>query len=205
MLFHDLTIFHISFPTQEETMPFANCPNCHNACEVPPNGINCNVQCRFCGTVFTAFENSVSQEPAMCTYGNKSYTKKEIAAIAKNQRLFLLFLGLSILFFILVKFFDSIPEDEMTLGTALIAISVCLGLLACNITEIVFFVKMLIALKTETALVVVLAILTFLPCIGFIIAIIYSQKATNALRAAGIRQVGLLGAPGSVIRDLENS
>ncbi len=76
-------------------------------------------------------------------------------------------------------------------------IFLALALIPLGLTATVFV--FLLATKVYTTGVgVVLGVLTLIPCIGLIVLLIINAKATNILKAHGIR-VGLLGASTSDI------
>ena len=118
---------------------------------------------------------------------------------------FLLFLLFNIVFYILYGVTSKQADNSEALLPAFVNLLIWAGWFTVGVIMLVFFIKMLVSLQIGTTGLVILAILSILPCIGFIVALIYSDKATRVLKAAGIRRVGVFGAPGSAIRDFENS
>ena len=62
---------------------------------------------------------------------------------------------------------------------------------------------MMLALQTNTAQTVMLAIFSFLPLIGIFIALALNSNANKVLAAAGL-DVGFLGVSGYTIKQLQN-
>jgi hypothetical protein len=89
---------------------------------------------------------------------------------------------LAYLTLVLVQFV--LPEEvRLFLGLAALAVSITAAV----------FVFMLAMSVYNTGTGIVLGILTLIPCVGLIVLLIINGKATNVLRAHGLK-VGLLGA-----------
>ena len=124
----------------------------------------------------------------MYTYENKEFSKESIIAIAKSQKFFLIFLLLRIVSY-------AVSGKIPLFG---------IGVLAFSVLTLVFFVKMMIEMKTGTATIAIRAILSLIPLLGLIILLVTNNNATKILKSFGI-EVGLLGASDSAIRNFENS
>jgi len=118
--------------------------------------------------------------------GKRRLSRELLRAIAANQKV-IIFCILIYLCLIPVQFV--VPEN--------LRIFIALAYLPVAITATVFV--FLLATKVySTGTGVLLAILTFIPCIGLIMLLIINGKATGILQAHGIH-VGLLGARSSDI------
>ncbi|MBP5586973.1 MAG: hypothetical protein J6Y92_11550 [Lentisphaeria bacterium] len=139
----------------------------------------------------------------MVTYKNKQFTKEQIVAIATTQKELVGLFPPFVIFPLakLAMHFKSslkINEDELMN---------CIGsivLLILEIVSIVFVIKMSIALKFKTIWVVILTLLSFIPPIGLIIAIIVNEKVKEVLRKAGLK-AGFWGASSDAIKQWEES
>ena len=193
-------------------MPIITCPKCHNSYEVPNNMINRNVQCGFCSCVFTALQSnstiqndftSTQDDTVMCSCNDKLYTKKQILEIAKNQKWFIFFI---LLFFAFQGFsrvmWDRFSEIDSPLAF-LFRFLLILGAITFFIVEAYFCIKMMLALQMNMFFIVVLAILSVLPCTGIFIAVFLNSNANKVLTAAGLN-VGFFGVPLSTIEQLQN-
>lgn len=109
--------------------------------------------------------------------GVKSGKQEDVRAVAVYQK------GILIQLLALVGQFALAPELRPLV--ALVFIPAGLGGLV--------FVFMLSTKVYSTAVGVLLALLTFLPCIGLLVLLIVNGKATNILKQNG-HKVGLLGA-----------
>ena len=130
----------------------------------------------------------------MYTYENKEFSKEQIIAIAKNEKLFLIFLLLRIISYVI----------GAMIGNAIINGLAGLGILVFSVLTVVFFVKMMVEMKTGTVSIVIRAFLALFPIIGLITLLIVNNQAMKILQSAGIK-VGFLGASDSTIRKFEKS
>ena len=192
-----LLVIPLTSAIGETIMPFITCPKCHNSYDVPANYINRDIQCGFCGVVFTAFSgNTASPNDIICTCDNKQYTKSQIIEIAKNQKWFIFFILLYFAIQCIFKaLFDGIPEIRPL---------VLFFVFVFFIAEVFFCVKMMLAVKMNTVSIVVLAILSFIPCIGIFVAVALNCNANKVLKAAGLN-VGFFGVSQLAIRQLQDS
>ena len=139
----------------------------------------------------------------MVTYKNKQFTKEQIVAIAKTQKELVGFFP-PFAIFPLVKLAMhyknslKINEDELMNWIGSIV------LLILEIVSIIFVLSMSIALKFKTKWVIILTLLSFVPPIGLIVAIIVNEKAKEVLRKAGLK-VDFLGASSDAIKQWEES
>ena len=146
---------------------------------------------------------SLQNDKVMCSYENKLYSKKDILEIAKNQKRFIFF----ILIFFVFQFFtkamwNSVAGIDPSLAF-IFRFLLILGALCFFVAEAFFCIKMMLALQTNTALTVMLAIFSFLPLIGIFIALALNSNANKVLAAAGL-DVGFLGVSGFTIKQLQN-
>ncbi len=134
---------------------------------------------------------SQTPPPLPDSAGKNPPTAHDLRQVASQQRAILLcVLGEIILF---VPHYFAHQE-----GMDLLAGWLAIGVIAVNIVGAVFVFMLAIRLF-GTAAGIVLGILAIIPCIGLIILLVVSQRATSVLRSRGIR-VGLLGANPSSIR-----
>ena len=129
----------------------------------------------------------------MYTYENNQFSKEQIIAIAKNQKFVLIFLLFRIISYLLC-------------GMAGDALGPLFSLLVLvfSILTVIFFVKLMMALRIATIWVVVRAVLSFLPIIGLVVLLVVNSKATKVLKSTGI-EIGLLGASKSTISKFEEN
>ncbi|MBP5586974.1 MAG: hypothetical protein J6Y92_11555 [Lentisphaeria bacterium] len=119
----------------------------------------------------------------MYTYENEHFTKEQIIAIAKNQKYVLIFLLFRIISYLLMCGMAGNVLEQLFRLLALMF----------SILTVIFFVKLMIALKTAAVWVVIRAVLSFIPIIGLVVLLVVNSKATKVLKSAGI-EIGLLGA-----------
>ena len=131
----------------------------------------------------------------MYTYENEHFTKEQIIAIAKNQKYVLIFLLFRIISYLLIM--GGMTGDVLGQLFSLLV-------LVFSILTVIFFVKLMIALRIATVWVVVRAVLSFLPIIGLVVLLVVNSKATKVLKSTGI-EIGLLGASKSTISKFEEN
>ncbi|MHB1560138.1 MAG: hypothetical protein ACYC61_22025 [Isosphaeraceae bacterium] len=142
-------------------------------------------KCRFCGEVFDAVVKKT---------GKKTGKKAKLRAVASHQRNLLICIVLQIVFniaaFAVNKNLADTPQPSPAMG--LLALFVGLGLLAAAIGGLVY--ACLLASKFYgVGVVILLAVLSLVPCLGLIILLMINQRATAMLQENGY-EVGLLGA-----------
>lgn len=113
--------------------------------------------------------------------GVLSGTREDLRSVATYQR----YIMLCILVYLGAAFGQfAVPQE--------VRMSIAGGMLAVGLAGTVF-VFLLSTKVYGTVQGIIFAILTLIPCIGLIVLLIINSKATNILKANGIK-VGLLGA-----------
>ena len=127
------------------------------------------------------------QAPAADTriLGIRSGSVEDLRKVAKYQKGILMCILIQIVGFLAMVFLQSALPSELRL-------LINLALLVVGLTGTVF-VFLLAANVYSTAVGILMAVLTLIPCLGLIMLFIVNGKATAVLRQNGI-QVGFLGA-----------
>ncbi len=115
---------------------------------------------------------------------------QRVRRIAKAQRFLLWMVLLSLILIAPAQLLQFVAPG---LPAALFGL-LALGLMvAAGVMRVIATYQLARALGYGTALIILLLVLSFAPCLGLIILLIINQQATSALTKAGLK-VGLMGA-----------
>lgn len=151
-----------------------NCPQCGEEIKVSA------IKCRHCGSVLDEKAHQAA------TGGAGSKSKEDLRAIAKYQRGIIV----CILLYVLAAVGQVAIPPNLRPFVGLMIIPVLVA--AC------VFVFLLSLRVYSTAVGIIMAILTLVPCLGLIALLIINSTATATLKANGI-SVGIAGADPSQI------